>query len=475
MKTLAATLIFFFLVFAHAQSVLTMDAYLEQVRSEHQGYKGALQNRQGAKNKASQADLITSFRLEGNYQLQTDKKLSQNPVLTYDSMDSESYSLGIAKTTTFGLAAKLSYDINKLEYVNPSATIPGGSQISSSTPTLTLTQSLWQNGFGSLTKAQVEAAAAQAEYERLTSEATLNSLVQNATNAYWNLVLQREVVEIQKAALKQAQALYDYNSKRSRMNLTDRADSLQSKATLESKKLDLQTALDNEEVRLRDFNIYRNRPSHENPGALAPINWAFIPKINIPETHGSRADVKAAKAQADANAANYKITAESNKPLLNLFGSYSLNGRATSYGDAISDSYSANRPTTTVGITLSVPLDLSSLEKAKSGALAQARATEMTYRQKVLDQEANWRDLRERIAATQRRVKLSEAIVKAQLEKLEYERKRLRQGTTSTYQVLLFEQDYINSRMTRVQNASELISLLSQVRLYDESEEGGSK
>lgn len=63
----------------------------------------------------------------------------------------------------------------------------------------------------------------------------------------------------------------------------------------------------------------------------------------------------------------------------------------------------------------------------------------------------------------------------AQFEKLKYERDRLKQGRTSTYQILLFEQDYINAKLMRVQNASELITLLSQISLYDGKEEGGSK
>jgi hypothetical protein len=40
--------------------------------------------------------------------------------------------------------------------------------------------------------------------------------------------------------------------------------------------------------------------------------------------------------------------------------------------------------------------------------------------------------------------------------------------------VLLFEQDYIDARMTRIQTISEIVSLLSQVRLYNNTEEGGA-
>lgn len=451
-----------------------MDTYLEQVRAGHLGYKGALQNRQGARDSAAQADLIMSVRLEGNYQFQSDKKLSQDPSLTYDRLDSEYYSLGVAKTTTFGLDASLSYGVNRLNYINPDSDIPGGNQASEAMPTLRLTQSLWQNANGSLTKNQIIAAAAQAEFEKYNSQATLDSLIQRAVNAYWNVVLQKEIVEIQKAALKQSQEIYNYNSKRSQMKLTDQADSLQSKATLEAKKLDLQTAIDNEAALLREFNLLRNKPLAEDPGALPPLDWTAILTTALTENLLGRSDVRAAKAQAEASIANYKIAEENNKPLLNLFGSYSLNGNAASNRDAISNSYSANRPTTAIGLTLSVPLDFSSLGKAGAGARAQAQAAQAAYQQLVLDQEAGWRDLMERVNAAQRRAGLSEGIVQAQLEKLEYERKRLNEGRTSTFQVLLFEQDYIDARMTRIQTISEIVSLVSQVRLYNNTEEGGA-
>lgn len=472
------SLIFVFMLIAaqaSAQGQLSMEDYLSQVRSSYQGYNGSRENREAAKDKSAQADLVTSFRLEGSYRTTADKKISQNPALTYDRMDSESYSLGVAKTTDFGLDAKLSYDIDQLKYVNPSMAIPGGSTINTATPTLTLTQSLWQNGFGSRTKAQVEALSAQAEAERQNSEANLDAIIQRASMAYWNLIFYREIVQVQKAALQQSEDIFKYNSKRSRMNLADRADALQASAGFESKKLDLQTALDNEEVARRQFNLYRNRPPMEDPGSLTPVDWSSVPKIKVPEIRADRADVKAAQAQAKADAANYRVAADSYKPVLNVFGSYSLNGRATSYGDSISDTTSANRPTTTIGLNLSLPLDISALKKAQSAARAQAHASETNYQQKVLDQTSTWEDLRLRIIAVKKRVELSESIVNAQFEKLKYERDRLKQGRTSTYQILLFEQDYINAKLMRVQNASELITLLSQISLYDGKEEGGSK
>jgi len=287
--------------------VTDMETYLEQVRTANFAYKGSSLNREGAKNLSAQAELITSFRIDGSYQQKKDQKLSQNPALTYDEIESESLSVGVARKTSFGLDARLSFDASDQEFINPSAEIPGGSKVNTSTPTFTFTQSLWQNGFGSLTKAQIEASLQQSELDRQNAETNLDLLIQKAIAAYWNLVLQKEVVEIQKAALNQSELIYEYNAKRARMNLVDRADSLQAKATVEAKKLELQTAMDAERIRIREFNLYRNSSPLEDPGKIAPVDWEIIPKINLPKTRGDRADVKAARAQSRVSAASSRI------------------------------------------------------------------------------------------------------------------------------------------------------------------------
>ena len=64
-------------------------------------------------------------------------------------------------------------------------------------------------------------------------------------------------------------------------------------------------------------------------------------------------------------------------------------------------------------------------------------------------------------------------IENAQKTKLEVERTRLRQGRTTTYQVLLFEQDYSAAALNRVKSAANILALQTQIRLYQTPAEGG--
>jgi hypothetical protein len=58
-----------------------------------------------------------------------------------------------------------------------------------------------------------------------------------------------------------------------------------------------------------------------------------------------------------------------------------------------------------------------------------------------------------------------------QADKLSYERKRLREGRTTTYQVLMFEQDHSQSQLLRLRTALEVVSLNAQMKLYSPATE----
>ncbi len=66
------------------------------------------------------------------------------------------------------------------------------------------------------------------------------------------------------------------------------------------------------------------------------------------------------------------------------------------------------------------------------------------------------------------RTALAKEIEKAQKSKLSNERARLKQGRTSTYQVLLFEQDYCASQINAINSAAQFYVLLAQKKLYGE-------
>src|SRR5687767_6482352 len=100
---------------------LSLKQYLEQVKAKNPGYKGAVENAKGAEARVGEADLITSPMLMLNG-LWIDSELQNTqPAFQGTRLKRQEYSLGVGQQTSFGLQAKLSYNLmhQDLEGVSP--------------------------------------------------------------------------------------------------------------------------------------------------------------------------------------------------------------------------------------------------------------------------------------------------------------------------------------------------------------------
>lgn len=455
-----------------ASTNLPLSEYLNEVKSKNYFYQGAQQKREGAAKRQSEADLATSPYFFASGYARNDGKLPALPLFTYEQVESQNYAFGFTQATSFGLQAKLAYEIDFTRYVNSSLEPTARAQgipltFYDARPVLELSQPLWQNGFGGNIQAMQEMVREQSKAEHFAAEAEGSTLLVQAEAAYWRLAVAQEVVAIQEAALKQAQAIFNYVADKGKMNLGDKADTLQAKALFEMRKLELKSAQDEARLALRTFNSFRNAAAAGDDLALEPIPWDKIETRKAPELSPMRADVKASEAQSKAAAANARLQEEKDKPTLDLVGSLALNGRNKELGKAFSSSYKDDRPTYAVGVRFSMPLEFGALTEAREGAVQMQKASELQYRQKLEDQKVNWEDLVTRIQDSQERLKLAKEIEEAQKTKLDYERTRLRQGRTTTYQVLMFEQDFLQAELGRTRSVAELLNLFAQVRLYE--------
>lgn len=463
----------FFLAHAtvHGETLSLAD-YLGQVRKANHNYQASVEKREGAKERASQADLLYAPALFANGTFRFDKKLPQLPFFMYNELDTHMFALGIQKQTSFGLLAKLSYQADFTNFIGatlpPTAGGPVPLKFWDVRPVLELSQSLWQNGFGSNTRATERLLSAQSEAESLGAEAERKNVELMAEVAYWRLVAAREVLKQNEAALTTTNNLMKYISDKASNNLTDKADVLQTRAALEARRLDLKSAKDEVRAAIRNFNSMRNSPSLQEPEALAALNWEEIEKIELPEKKGARPDVKAAQAQLRMAEANAVMLGEKDKPQLDLFASYALNGRNADFGKGFDNSYQAGRPTFAAGVKFLVPLDLAAVSDSRNGAARLEKAAQLGLAQKQYEEQVQWEDLTEKLKDAKERFQLAETMETAQSEKLTYERQRLKQGRTTTYQQLLIEQEYTLSSLLKVRAAFEALQIRAQMKLYEE-------
>jgi outer membrane protein TolC len=451
-------------------SGLDLQTYIGQVMSSNNAFRGYREESSGAEGRQREKDVLLSPVFFASAVSQWDGKLPMLPLYTYDRLDSQSYAAGIMQQTKFGAQFKLSYQLDRTSFVHSSlAAMAQGAPLTfyDMRPVFEVSQPLWQNGFGRTVRYNIDLIDAGSKAEKYAADAHAKGLLIGAEQTYWKLVAVKEIVNIQKKALVQSQAIYDYVERRVKMNLGDKSDLLQAKAALESRKLELQMAENEEKTAIRAFNAMRNISSQDLGDDLALIPWEKFQDLVIPSSYKNRADVEAALAQSLASQANSKLAQEKDKPSFDIFGSVSLNGRDAYVGSAFSDSYKSARSTTMIGLKFTMPLNFSAVSEARLGALKQEQGDELIAKQKVFDQEQQWLDLQKTLLDAKEKLGLVKTIVETQRAKLENEKVRLKQGRTTTYQVLLFEQECLVSELNLTRAGTEILMLLAQLKLYN--------
>lgn len=474
---------------ASMASTLTLDGYLSQVKGNNPGVRGTLLQSEAGQLRSEEGKLLLSPTFFANAQWTSDAKLTPPIFIGYDSLVINTYSVGVSQQTTFGLQAKLHYDLLSQYYNNPiilfntgaSDIAPGGPGINpfvfsftNASPVLELTQNLWGNGFGRTTRATQEQVEAQALASSYNSSFQTKSTLVQAETSYWRLALARQSIQIQKEALDRARKIYEWNANKARLQLAEKADVLQADALVQTRELEMIAAQNEERSAARDFNSLRNIDSDHVEEQVIDLHNLNLKRIEIPKRASLRDDVKAAYQNARVSTARSVIATEQDTPTLDAYASLALNGEQgyTVYSnitDSMAHSLSLNRPTRTIGIRFSMPIAFDLAKNSREGWKQERIAAEMNYDRKLFEQEQNWKSLNQNFNDATKRLELSEKLEMIQKSKLETERKRLDRGRSTTYQVLLFEQDYLLSQLTRLRDQASILNVIAQMKLFGEN------
>lgn len=450
---------------------LTIDQYLDQVKQQNMSYRSSEQTMKASNLQKREADLFFKPQFFFNAQKGYDSKLPNPPFLVFDQVRVERYNAGISQEFSFGMEAKLSYDLQKNEYKGLTA-MPGASEpYWDVIPTLELNIPLWGNAFGRASQARQELTLQQRTFENRSAEAQAKRTLVEAEIAYWKLAAGQESVKVQKKALEAANNIYNYVLNKRSKNLGEDADVLQAKALTESYKLQLAQAEIDERAARRKYNVHLNVDAEAPVEPLSSFDYKRLLTEPVPSARpADRPDVKASEAQVALSRASSKLALEQNKPTLNLYGGYAFFGRDSRRSEAMSRAGWSDRETAYVGVRFQMPLNISAQADAREGARQAEVASEMNHKYLQYAQEQDWVDLVSLFKDAQTTLKLADLMEKAQKSKLDNERIRLRQGRTTTYQILLFEQDYLASEIARIRAANQIINLKSQIQLYSSNE-----
>lgn len=449
-----------------ALAITPLSEYLNQVRQKHLGLQASQLTSQGALERAQEGHLLTSPSVFSNMAYLDDQKPTNNPAFLGNRTVYQNYTIGVAEQTSFGLTAKLSYNVARTELYGVNQAFVPLPKFYNVVPSLDLSQSFWRNGFGAETRANIQVAEAQAKAIGFSESLKSKIVLAEAEAAYWRLAIARQLVSVAKNGVDRAKTIHDWSQRRAKLALADKSDALQAEAGLQGKMLELQLASDEEREARRKFNSLRGLDSTEVNEVLDPVEPAKISELKAIERTGKREDVLAADELRKASQAATVLGRQRNAPSLDLVSSYSLNGRDAVLSKSISDASKTNQSTFSVGIKFTSPLDLGTINSDRAAYLKEEKGAELNYQRKLFEEELEWSELVTRFEEAKRRLKMAQEIEKIQQGKLENERARLKKGRSVLYQVVLFEQDYANSQVMTLKTELQILSLLAQMKTY---------
>ena len=451
---------------------LTLEKFLKQVEEKNQSVTASKLIVEGTTSRADEGKLIFKPSLFAQAQTSSDKKLTTNVAAQGDRTDYTAVSAGIMQQFNFGLQSKLSYNLSHTKIYDATPSFLPISDFRTGVTTLELSQSLWRNFLGREARSQEEVATAAAAATKHIENYKIKTTLALAESIFWSLSQALKVVKVEKDSLDRAKKIRDWNQNRLRSGLAENADFLQADTNYKAREYELKSTLIDLKTLQRSLNALRGIDSDIVEENFEEVDSAKIKMLALPKKEELRDDTKSALEQQKIAKANAAMSIEKNKPTLELFGAYALNGKAVQTGDAVSDSFKTDHDTKAIGLRFIAPLDFGSTSDNINGYKKEQIAAEQNFQRKLFDQDQQWNDLSAKLEDAKVKLSLVEQIEQAQKIKASNERDRLNKGRTTTFQVLNFEQDYAQSELSRIQSETNILNIYSQLKTFSA---GGTK
>ena len=202
-------------------------------------------------------------------------------------------------------------------------------------------------------------------------EATRRSTVLNVQVAYYRSVLAKEVLNISRLSLQQAQKHFDETRKKMRMQVASRFDSIRAEVQVKNREPEVMQAENAVRIALMDLKrlagIDRNIPIVPTDELrLEPANYSVEQAIT--EAYQTRPDLSALQLQVSMADKIHHVMKRNNYPYLSFFGNYALQGQQS---DQLFPDRNRFARSLGLGVSLTFPLFDGFANKGK---IAQARA-----------------------------------------------------------------------------------------------------
>lgn len=353
---------------------------------------------------------------------------------------------------------------------------------------VTLTQDLWQNGFGRGTGLRSEANQAELKSRGFDLLLRRQTLLTGFEGTYWDLALLYKQLEIQQINLKKSEEILNWTRRRLNMSAARDTDLLQAQALVAGKRLDLAQTQDQIETAwvqmqqvLPDVQIKTWQPDLTALDQERSLPNLFFSRQSVGgivtqshlTTTPAQLDTLSAQyrqAQIDANVRQLK---DDLAPRLQLEFSHGRNGIRDNWEDAASRAGGDDTIYNSVGLSLTIDLDVSLNAKKREALALQSQATQVEAQRLSRVNKLNWEDLNRRVAVLKENLKLATELAGYQRSKSEKERRNFLQGRSTVFQAVTFEVDASEAELRVYQLLNQIRKIESQARLFGYANQEG--
>ncbi len=450
---------------------LTVNAFTEKdfenlVRADNVEIKALYDRFEALKSNQEEAELIYGWQAVGGLNSRMDKRPSDDPNFTYDSIKTTGVQFGLQKAFSFGLESKLSLNSTQTEITNGNAGSGNfDSKIWETQPTLDLKLPLLSGGFGRKIRAEYQSEVFRKRLAALEAESLYDSKMNEAKILLWSTILQKEQLASQTETLNRIQKIYQIVSRKAALNLEASSNFLQTRSALESAELDLKNAQLKYSQLERLLNL-----------VLKKINGIQVPKYDFNKfrkvdlknyAHKVTPEQKMMSISEDLQNQTAIAVQEMNRSRLDLVASLAVSGQDRDWNESYNQSRNGRYPTQFFGIQWVIPFDQGITSRAihRQEIISKAALAKQQYLQ-TEQKQALLNDLVDQVNQMVDMLSLNLRLEKTQGEKLKNERQLLNQGRSSIYQVLQFELDLARAQAGKFLLALELEKAYQQLAQY---------
>jgi outer membrane protein TolC len=349
----------------------------------------------------------------------------------------------IKKKLTTGTEIAFSWEN---ELIGNDSTVVALDELYSSAVGLSITHPLLRGNSREVQTAGVRAAEKFTEAATYLVEDQAANLAAQVKNSYWDLVFNRQDIEVKKLSLKLAMNLREETSRKIDSGVLAAVEIYQPDSEIARREELLIAAerdIANAEDKLKLLLNSRKWQALIIPGDTPEIE-SQQPDLNAVLTNvlTRRPDIRASDLLVDSAEIMVSKAEDDLRPSLALSGAAGMRGDGDNYGDSLDDGFSDPEFSWQVGLTLQMPLG----NTTSRGSLARARAelSNARYKAELLRQEVTGK-AREAVRNVNLALKTIEATRKTSLasqKRLEAEQEKFKVGLATANDVLEFQDSY---------------------------------